>query len=220
MMNTTLSLQKILSRAGIDFGPLDGIPGTKTANALFTALTSKIVSLDDPALKALKTAYLETPTRRNINDVYGKPEYRESDKGDGRIVILNAVAWQKNFSKIAIDITGMEKPINLTVNDGIVCQVAGAFAEIQLFNETLPESKRWTPKVLQAYCPRHNRWDSTMPLSVHTWAAAIDIDPKENGIGVKTNIPAWVIKILQTWGAVWGGDWKSYPDPMHFQWMR
>lgn len=220
MNKAFIDLQKKLASVGMDVGTIDGIPGPKSANALKTALTTGLVSFTDPILKAAKKAFCETPTRRTINDVYGTPKYKESTKNDGRITILNAAEWQKNFCTIEINIDGMEKPVNLMVNDGIACQVLGAFAEIESINKTLPENERWYPKVIQAYCPRHNRWDSRMPLSVHTWAAAIDIDPKQNGIGMKTNIPAWAIKVFESWGATWGGAWTNYPDPMHFQWMR
>lgn len=220
MNNVIADLQKKLASLGLDVGLIDGVPGPKTANALKTALTTGSVSFTDTAIKAAKKAFCDTPTRRTINDVYGTPKYKESVKNDGRITILNPAEWQKHFCTIEINIEGMDKPINLTVNDGIACHVLGAFAEIDYVNKTLPESERWCPKVVQCYCPRHNRWDSKFPLSVHTWAAAIDIDPKQNGIGAKTNIPTWAIKIFESWGATWGGDWTNYPDPMHFQWMR
>lgn len=219
-MKTVSELQNRLLALGFNPGPVDGLVGPTTAKALSDAILSGKMQISDPILVAAKRDFLETPTRRNINDVYGTPKYRESTKNDGRIVILNSAVWQKNFCQIVVDIVGMAKPINLMVHKKIACQVLGAFAEIEVKNKALPESERWVPKRIDCYCPRHNQWDTAMPLTVHTWAAAIDIDPTENMPHQPTNIPVWAIHILQTWGAIWGGDWNKYPDPMHFQWMR
>lgn len=58
-------------------------------------------------------------------------------------------------------------------------------------------------------------------LSIHSWGAAIDLDPERNGLGVKYNsakgmMPAPVIAAFAAEGWVWGGKW-SRPDGMHFQ---
>ena len=58
-------------------------------------------------------------------------------------------------------------------------------------------------------------------LSVHSWGAAIDIDPENNPLGKKWKnnsgmIPVEVIEIFKEEGWVWGGDWTK-PDCMHFQ---
>lgn len=56
-------------------------------------------------------------------------------------------------------------------------------------------------------------------LSVHAWAAAIDIDPIGNPYGKKGRMPEKVIEIFEDEGWEWGGNWKV-PDPMHFQAAR
>jgi hypothetical protein len=58
-------------------------------------------------------------------------------------------------------------------------------------------------------------------LSIHSWGAAIDLDPERNGLGVKYNaakgmMPAPVIAAFEKEGWTWGGRWKR-PDAMHFQ---
>jgi hypothetical protein len=56
-------------------------------------------------------------------------------------------------------------------------------------------------------------------LSEHAYGLAIDINPAQNAYGsTKTDMPANIHDIAAKWGLVWGGDWKSGPDPMHFQW--
>lgn len=59
-------------------------------------------------------------------------------------------------------------------------------------------------------------------LSMHAYAAAIDIDAPHNPFrGKKHRMPADAVRIFEDQGAVWGGNFsvKSY-DPMHFQWAR
>lgn len=61
-------------------------------------------------------------------------------------------------------------------------------------------------------------------LSMHAYGLAIDLNAPENPLGVK---PGWheesftndhpVVKMFKEEGWIWGGDWKSRPDGMHFQ---
>lgn len=55
-------------------------------------------------------------------------------------------------------------------------------------------------------------------LSIHAFAAAIDIDPLHNQLGAVTGrMPYWVVKIFKKYGWKWGGEFKSRKDWMHFQ---
>jgi len=64
------------------------------------------------------------------------------------------------------------------------------------------------------YCFRPRR--RSHALSVHAWAAAIDLNPMENDPGSKGNIPEEAVTIFEEEGWNWGGRWKK-SDPMHFQ---
>lgn len=212
--------QTALKTLGYDCGDVDGITGPITGYALANAILDGKVDTKQPDwIKFKKDIVLGQPTRRTINEVYGTPKYKEGPK-KGAITILNPTEWRKNFTEIELQASDGGKTFKLLVNRKIALSLLCAFAEIKKYNRTLPAEQQWNPKVLQCYCPRHMRWDAAFDLTVHTWAAALDVDPQQNGVGMKGNIPAWVIAILQSWGATWGGEWKSYPDPMHFQWMR
>jgi len=55
--------------------------------------------------------------------------------------------------------------------------------------------------------------------SEHGYGTAIDINPADNPFeSDKTNLPANIHDIAAKWGLVWGGDWTSPKDTMHFQW--
>ena len=59
-------------------------------------------------------------------------------------------------------------------------------------------------------------------LSMHAYAAAIDMDAGHNAMGKPGgSMPAAVVGIFKDQGAAWGGGWtgKSH-DPMHFQFAR
>lgn len=59
-------------------------------------------------------------------------------------------------------------------------------------------------------------------LSIHSYGAAIDLDPVRNGLGDQTpnfaNHP-WVLAAFKKEGWLWGGDW-SRADGMHWQATR
>lgn len=91
---------------------------------------------------------------------------------------------------------------------------------------------------------RHQRWGLELPLSVHAWGAALDLDPGKNrarsfprGNAPGAWTPRWyglwpdgvsrnVVEAFRSCGWRWGADWDddddtadhTYIDPMHFEW--
>lgn len=59
-------------------------------------------------------------------------------------------------------------------------------------------------------------------LSMHAYGVAIDINPDANPLGTawvknKGMMPEGVIDAFKAESWTWGGDFKSRPDPMHFE---
>lgn len=53
-------------------------------------------------------------------------------------------------------------------------------------------------------------------LSVHSWGAAIDLNPETNGLGVKGDMHPGIVRVFDGFGLVWGGRFKRL-DFMHWQ---
>lgn len=55
-------------------------------------------------------------------------------------------------------------------------------------------------------------------LSEHAYGDAIDINPSQNPMGSSliTNMPSNIGQIASNHNLVWGGNWRSKKDPMHF----
>lgn len=72
---------------------------------------------------------------------------------------------------------------------------------------------------LGGFYQRHQRGDKANPLSIHSWGAAFDINPKTNPLGTKlvTDLPPEFVACFTAHGWEWGGFWKSVKDAMHFQ---
>lgn len=92
---------------------------------------------------------------------------------------------------------------------------------------------------------RHIRHDTSRPLSIHAFAAALDINPHLNrGVTFRRGtapaawsdewmkiwpdgVPRGVVEAFQSCGFAWGSDWDedgdttdhTYIDPMHFEWV-
>jgi hypothetical protein len=84
---------------------------------------------------------------------------------------------------------------------------------------------------------RHIRYDASRPLSYHAWGIAGDIDADENfavefepGECPEPWSDEWMaiwphgvdrafVEAMESCGFAWGGWWKLYCDPMHWQWV-
>lgn len=56
-------------------------------------------------------------------------------------------------------------------------------------------------------------------LSNHSFACAIDLSPGTNGFNMKGTIADTVVKAFKNQGALWGGDYVSRKDKMHFEFV-
>ena len=69
------------------------------------------------------------------------------------------------------------------------------------------------------YVPRFIDRDPSMPLSMHAFGLAFDINVSTNQLGTPGDLDPRVVEIFERWGFRWGGHW-SRPDPMHFELER
>ena len=114
---------------------------------------------------------------------------------------------------------------NLIVIRGIVSAPAVQLhhAIAPLFTECLKTAMSRCPRyeitLLGGYCARHQRNDPNLPLSLHSYGAAFDINWNANPMGKRlvTDIPPDFVSAFKEKGWVWGGDWTGIKDPMHFQ---
>lgn len=65
------------------------------------------------------------------------------------------------------------------------------------------------------------RWVRGVPgvPSFHCWGVAIDFNAKENPLGSKGKWSEEFLLAFESAGFQWGGNFKSRPDPMHWQWV-
>lgn len=83
--------------------------------------------------------------------------------------------------------------------------------------------------VRRGYQPRHGEcWGfanrairgSNKP-SNHSWGLAVDINAPANPMGSKlvTDMPDWMPELWKSKGFRWGGDYRTRPDAMHYEFM-
>jgi hypothetical protein len=85
--------------------------------------------------------------------------------------------------------------------------------------EAIKRCPEYKVRMLGGYCARHQRNDPTLPLSIHSYGAAFDINWDKNPMGhtLITDLPISFVNAFTEQGWEWGGSWKSLKDSMHFQ---
>jgi hypothetical protein len=69
------------------------------------------------------------------------------------------------------------------------------------------------------YVPRFIDRNPDLPLSMHAFGLAVDINVSTNLLGSRGDQDPRVVDIFEKWGFEWGGIWDR-PDPMHFELAR
>ena len=145
--------------------------------------------------------------RADIERVYGAFDYEESEDTKGAIIIERG--WvRRNITRVEF-FNGLYTYAHKLV----------AREMTELFAAACDKSG-YTPKKIWSWVPRHIRHDPNRGLSTHSWGISFDVDsalhrPRTTD-GPLFQHPEWA----QTWvdaGWTWGQNWKSFPDPMHFQ---
>jgi hypothetical protein len=185
-------------------------PGT-SLDALGTALSeelpgSKFVPLIPPDLMSNPD-----PLTGAIEDgssgggIIGTMNYRILDNG----FIKPQQAWvDSNISTAGVSIIG-----EVTCHRLMIPQLQAALSEIEsrgLGNELRPDDYGG------CYVPRFIDRNPSLPLSMHAFGLAVDINVSTNQLGTEGDMNPRIVEIFERWGFVWGGDW-SRPDPMHFE---
>lgn len=163
------------------------------------------------------------PKRSQKNAVFGDAKLLGEDGMKAHMVTIKGLPGRFN--------TGVGRLPQ--VHNKIVPHVKLAFELWELFGVLDEIYKIWF------FNYRHIRHDSSRPLSYHAWGIACDINPKENFAwfpnrrdkGIKRFSDAWYRKYprglsevavlcMKKVGFRWGGDWRDYCDPMHFELLR
>jgi D-alanyl-D-alanine carboxypeptidase len=188
-------------------------PGT-SLDALGSALTeelpdSRLVPLIPPDLMSNPD-----PLTGAIEDgssgggIIGTMNYKIMDDG----FIKPQQTWvDSNISTATVSIIG-----EVTCHRLMLPQLQAALSEIEstgLGGELRPGDYGG------CYVPRFIDRNPSLPLSMHAFGLAVDLNVSTNQLGTEGDMNPRIVEIFERWGFVWGGDW-SRPDPMHFELSR
>lgn len=148
----------------------------------------------------------------SMNAFYGNPDPHGTGEADPHWEITNLVYILPRYPMVlAWDKT---KPVTrIRCHERVAKSLTCALDEIAKYgNETI-----WSHGLHLyggAYMFRPMR--GSAKLSIHSWGAAIDLNPGQNALGTHGDMPQFAIDAFAAEGWTWGGDWHR-PDPMHFQ---
>jgi D-alanyl-D-alanine carboxypeptidase len=139
-----------------------------------------------------------------MRNAFGVLHYQETPDGK----IIPDPAWVRaNIVRAQVPILGWVMCHRL-----MIPQMSGALADIEaqgLAGLIHPNEYEgcYVPKLIE---------DSNV-ISMHTWGLAFDINVPTNQRGTHGDMDPRVVDTFKRWGFRWGGDFRTVPDPMHFE---
>lgn len=149
-----------------------------------------------------------------IREYYGSIILGADPQGGFRII--SPVTWEVANLVRVTDLPGLPGR-TLTVHRRIEAPLRKA---LELCQQAAP---RYEIKSIGCFNPRYKRSNS-QSVSIHAWAAAVDINPAANpmrlyqpGEAIRTDMPPEFVEVWESCGWTWGGRWRPRADAMHFQ---
>jgi hypothetical protein len=145
-----------------------------------------------------------------VKAFYGDPAFLELSGGN---VDLDD-AWEAQNLVLLRKVGGTK--LNVRLHYKVAPYFLAAFAA------ALTDAPAYTVRLLGGFCARHQRHDPRLPLSLHAYGAAVDVNWDTNPMGkiLVTDLPRTLVDAFRNHGWEWGGDWTGVKDPMHFQYAR
>jgi D-alanyl-D-alanine carboxypeptidase len=172
----------------------DELPGAR----LVPLIPPDLMSNPDPLTGAIEDG-------SSGGGIIGTMNYKILDDG----FIKPEQAWvDSNISTATVSIIG-----DVTCHRLMLPQLQAALSEIEsrgLGGELRPGDYGG------CYVPRFIDRNPSLPLSMHAFGLAVDLNVSTNQLGTEGDMDPRIVEIFERWGFVWGGDW-SRPDPMHFE---
>lgn len=186
-----------------------GETATDTARVMrYNTDTYDFMKTREDALNAARRRLRRARNAPVTNIPYYTPNLVMGGKG-GKGPVGAFKGFGKNFDENAIT-TFKWRGHTLRVNPVAVKAFRG------LLNDLWKAGYR--PKVIGSHNVRNIAGTNTK--SLHSYGLAIDIDPAQNPVTYngrnQTILPKNTAAIARKWGLAWGGNWRSYKDPMHF----
>ncbi|MDP9118793.1 MAG: M15 family metallopeptidase [Actinomycetota bacterium] len=142
-----------------------------------------------------------------VKEVFG--EFAATPQSDPAWLTIDPAWVERNIVTTEVPLLG-----TVTCHRRLIPMVKGALEEILasgLMSEIKVYSGCWASRTVSR--------SPTAPPSFHAYGAAIDINAPQNPYGAKPTMNREVVRIFESWGFNWGGDFLI-PDGHHFEYWR
>ncbi|MDQ4107921.1 MAG: M15 family metallopeptidase [Actinomycetota bacterium] len=142
-----------------------------------------------------------------VKEAFG--EFAATPQSDPAFLTIDPSWVDRNIVTTEVPLLG-----TVTCHRKLIPMVEGALEEILasgLMSEIKVYSGCWASRTVSR--------SPTAPPSFHAYGAAIDINAPENPYGAKPTMNRDVVRILESWGFNWGGDFLI-PDGHHFEFWK
>ena len=142
-----------------------------------------------------------------VKEAFG--EFAATPQDDPAFLTIDPAWVKRNIVTTEVPLLGV-----ITCHRKLIPMVRGAIEEIMgsgLVSEIKVYSGCWASRTI-ARSP-------TAPPSYHAYGAAIDVNAPQNPYGAKPTMNREMVRIFESWGFNWGGDFLI-PDGHHFEWWE
>lgn len=142
-----------------------------------------------------------------IKEVFG--EFAATPQSNPAYLTIDPAWVERNIVTTEVPLLG-----TITCHRKLIPMVRGALYEIAasgLASEIKVYSGCWASRTVSR--------SPTAPPSYHAYGAAIDLNAPQNPYGTKPTMNTEIVRIFESWGFNWGGDFLI-PDGHHFEFWK